>query len=375
MLRNQLSARLTRRDAMRLLGVGAAGLVGACGGEMDSGPPVSSIPAPDAGVPPAAPTQPVIRTILRDVAPEELGDGAILMHEHLSATSPFPFQPQPDDPSPHFTSDVDLITEEVRLAGADGVACIVEAGHAYDLGRNLDAIRSIASGSGVHIVGTGGFWRGPAHPPDIATKSVEQITDELVEEAQREGYGAFGETGTSAPMTDDERKVFTATARAHLRTGIPIFTHNPYPGEEPEAALRQLDIFEAEGVDLNHLVIGHVCCLDQPEADVAIEVASRGASVGFDRFGWANFVEDSKRVAMIVKLVEAGHADKVVLSSDFFREEQLQKSGGPGFSKVVTVFAPMMRETGLDEATVSGFLRDNSLRWLAFRPQIAREAA
>ena len=227
MLRNQLSARLTRRDAMRLLGVGAAGLVGACGGEMDSGPPVSSIPAPDAGVPPAAPTQPVIRTILRDVAPEELGDGAILMHEHLSATSPFPFQPQPDDPSPHFTSDVDLITEEVRLAGADGVACIVEAGHAYDLGRNLDAIRSIASGSGVHIVGTGGFLRGPAHPPDIATKSVEQITDELVEEAQREGYGAFGETGTSAPMTDDERKVFTATARAHLRTGIPIFTHKP----------------------------------------------------------------------------------------------------------------------------------------------------
>ena len=76
---------------------------------------------------------------------------------------------------------------------------------------------------------------------------------------------------------------------------------------------------------------------------------------------------------MIVKLVEAGHADKVVLSSDFYREEQLQKSGGPGFSKVVTVFAPMMREAGLDEATVSGFLRDNPLRWLAFRPQIARD--
>ena len=85
-----------------------------------------------------------------------------------------------------------------------------------------------------------------------------------------------------------------------------------------------------------------------------------------------SMLEDSKRVAMIVKLVEAGHADKVVLSSDFFREEQLKKEGGPGYSKVVTMFAPLLRDAGLDEATVRGCLRDNPLRWQAFQPQSAR---
>ncbi len=371
-----LSTRLTRRDAMRLLGAGAAGLAAACRGQVEPGSSPLSNPAADmTAQPSASPDSTIIRTILRDVTPDELGDGAILMHEHLSASQPYPYEPpRAREIPPHFTVDVELVTEEVRIAGTEGVSCIVDGGH-DDMGRSLDALRAIANGSGVHIVASGGFYTQRTHPPDIAAKTVEQITDELVEETRAEGYGAYGEIGTSAEMTPDERKVLTAVARAHGRTGLPIFTHNAYVGNlartpiPPENALRQLDLLEAEGVDLTHLVIGHLCCLDQPSAEVAIAVAERGAFVGFDRVNWDSMLEDEKRVAMVLKLVEAGHADKLVLASVFYRPNELKSNGGPGYAKTVTMFVPMLLEAGLDEETVRQFTTSNPRRWLAFQPR------
>ena len=366
---------LGRRDAMRLLGAGTAGFVAAGGGETSPDPTVPVSAADTAArSTTATPEGPFIRTILRDVAPGELGDGAVLMHEHLSATSPYPFEPPPPrEVPPHFTGDVELITDEVRIAGTEGVACIVDGGHA-DMGRNLDALRTIAQGSGVHIVASGGFYAERAYPPGIAAKTVEQITDELVAETLGERFGAYGEIGTSGKMTPDERKVLTAVARAHLRTGVPIFTHNAYVGKltrtpvPAEAALWQLDLFEEAGVDLGHLVIGHLCCLDQPAGEVAIEVARRGAFVGFDRVNWDAMLEDEKRVAMVMTLVEAGHADKLVLASDFYRRAELKAEGGPGYAKTVTEFVPMLRAAGLDADMVQSFIADNPRRWLAYTP-------
>ena len=362
------SSRVTRREAIRLLGAGAATFAAACREPVE--PTASSAVAESAA---GAPDRPIIRTILRDIGPEELGDGAILMHEHLSATSPYPYEPPRDIP-PHFTGDVDLITAEVQIAGTEGVACIVDGGHA-DMGRSLDALRTIANGSSVHIVASGGFYVERTYPPDIASKSVEQITDELVEETGVERFGAYGEIGTSGEITPNERKVLTAVARAHVRTGLPIFTHNAYSGRrarEPvpaEAALWQLDLLETEGVDLSHLVIGHLCCLDQPSTDIAIAVADRGAFVGFDRVGWDPMLDDAERVKMILRLVDAGHADRLVLASDFYRRGQLQSEGGPGYAKTVTVFSQQLREAGVDEDTVRGFTVDNPRRWLTFQPK------
>ena len=243
------------------------------------------------------------------------------------------------------------------------------------MGRSLDALRTIANSSSVHIVASGGFYVERTYPPDIASKSVEQITDELVEETGVERFGAYGEIGTSGEITPNERKVLTAVARAHVRTGLPIFTHNAYSGRlarEPvpaEAALWQLDLLETEGVDLSHLVIGHLCCLDQPSTDIAIAVADRGAFVGFDRVGWDPMLDDAERVKMILRLVDAGHADRLVLASDFYRRGQLQSEGGPGYAKTVTVFSQQLREAGVDEDTVRGFTVDNPRRWLTFQPK------
>ena len=130
-----------------------------------------------------------------------------------------------------FTDDVDLMIEETKAAAATASRCIVDGGHP-DMDRDLDALKRIATESGVHIVASGGYYMQRNYPADIATKTADQIADDLVRDATAQRLGAFGEIGQQGGvLTDDERKVFTAVAKAQARTGIPIFTHNAYTGD------------------------------------------------------------------------------------------------------------------------------------------------
>ena len=170
-----------RRDALRLIG-GTAGLLTAgCGAE--PAPPPEPEPAP------APPSSPVIRTLLGDIAPDAI-DGVTLFHEHLSIK----LRPEMDA-----TDDVDFIISEIRTAAGEGLGCIVDGGHPY-MGRDLDACRRVANETDVHVVASGGYYLERFYPPDLAMKSEDQISDELVAEAMRDGLGAFGEIGQTSDV-------------------------------------------------------------------------------------------------------------------------------------------------------------------------------
>jgi len=347
---------ITRREALSFLGLGAG---------MAWARPLSA-------------QGPIIRTLLKDVAPDTLS-GSILFHEHLSIRFPLTkaLAEKAGRPVPaSFSDDVDLMMEETRLAGKDGVSVIVDGGHP-DMDRDLDALTRIANGSGVHIVASGGFYMQRNYPADIATKSAEQIADDLVRDARAQRLGAFGEIGQqSGVLTDDEKKVFMAVAKAQVRTGLPIFTHNAYTGvrvvDPPvpmDAALKQLDVLEAAGADVRHLAIGHVCCLDDPNVATAKALAKRGVFVGFDRVTINAIIPDDKRVAMVLAFLDAGHTDHLLLSSDFSNARSLKKNGGPGIAQTVTAFGPMLTKAGVPEATLKKILVDNPKRFLAFVPK------
>lgn len=320
----------------------------------------------------------IIRTLLKDISPGSV-NGSILFHEHLSIRYPLTkaLAEKAGRPVPaSFTDDVDLMVEETKLAGKDGVSVIVDGGHP-DMDRDLDALTRIANGSGVHIVASGGFYMQRNYPADIATKTADQIADDLVKDATAQRHGAFGEIGQQGGvLTDDEKKVFTAVAKAQARTGIPIFTHNAYTGvrvvDPPvpmDAALKQLDLLEASGADVKHLAIGHICCLDDPNVATAKALARRGAFVGFDRVTINAIIPDDKRVAMVLAFLDAGHADHLLLSSDFSNGRSLKKNGGAGIAQTVTAFAPMLSKAGLNDATLKKILVENPKRFLAFVPR------
>jgi phosphotriesterase-related protein len=309
----------------------------------------------------------VVRTLQGDVDPASL-KGAVLFHEHLSMRYPLGV-------TEHFTDDVALMTDEARAAKSDGVACIVDGGHA-DMGRNLDALRRIAADSGLPIVASGGFYMQRSYPEPLASKSVNDVAELLIAEAREQRYGAFGEIGQqSGEMTADERKVFQAVGKAQSRTGLPIFTHNAYLGTRPgsdaiprDTALRQLDVLEGAGAVAAHVAIGHVCCLSDPNAEIPIALAKRGAYVGFDRVT-IQLVPDAQKVTTIRRVLDAGFANRLLVSSDFSSPRGLKKNGGGGLGQARTVFGPLLSGASVGDGVMRQIFEENPKRFLAFVPR------
>ena len=340
---------------------------------------------------PSFPDGAIIRTILKDYAPVDLGDGATLFHEHMSLGPDFLVRFRqyaaeaqaanrpPNVRSPaapgfalstdlSFMQDLDLLSDELAIAKREGIACIVDAGHA-DMGRNIGFLRQLSSRSGMPIIASGGFYAQPFYPREIASMSEDQIIAALIEQAEADPIGAFGEIGSWDYITKDERKVFRAIGRAHLATNIPIFTHTGIPGK---SALEQLDILEDVGVDPKHVVIGHLGNLVDLNTEIHRAICRRGAFIGFDRQGGPN---DDAVVPIVMSLIEAGYADHLMFSSDFSSGTALKRNNKDlGYAKTLTVFVPKLKQAGAGEEVLRQIVNDNPRRFLAFVPKVKRKA-
>lgn len=337
----------------------------------------------------------IIRTVLRDVPPDSLAGGATLFHEHLSFADDFmtrwvryaadtrrehalppaakspapaprpaagPAAPPPSTPSGrYFMQDADYQVVEMQRALADGIGCIVDGGHA-DMGRDIGFLRQVSERSGMPIVAGGGYYAQPFYPAEVAAMSEQQLVDALVRQATTEPIGCFGEIGSWDYMTREERKVFRAIGRASVATGLPIFTHTGIPGK---SALEQLDLLEDVGVDPRKVVIGHLGNLVDPTVEVHRAICRRGAYVGFDRQGGQG---DAAQVPMVMTLLEAGFADRLLFASDLSNITQTQQAGGPGYARTLTVFVPKLKAAGASDEVLRQILRDNPRRFLAFVP-------
>jgi phosphotriesterase-related protein len=356
--------KLTRREALQMVGSAVA---------------AATFRWDAAAQPPSFPKGAVIRTLFKDYPPEELAGGATLFHEHLSLGTDFgdrfgaasaavfavqgappgarPTGPPPAPPGPDPMRDVDLMTEELRSAQRDGVACLVDAS-LEGMGADLDFIRAAAMKSGLPVVKGAGFYTEPFYPKDVATMSESQLVRALLSQADDYPAGVFGEIGSWDEITAVERKVFRAVGRAHVATNMSIFTHTGIPGK---SALEQLDILEDAGVDPTRVCIGHLGNLNDPNVYVHKTLCRRGAFVGFDRQGGGG---DATAVPLVMALLEAGFADHVLISGDASRS----------YGRPITAFLPKLKAAGADDATLRRITVDNSRRFLAFVPKRPRNA-
>ena len=218
----------SRREALRLMGTAAgAGLAAAAGGiPARAQQTFTSVAAPD------FPEGAIIRTLQGDVAPEALADGATLFHEHVGR------------------GDVDLAVEELRACAFDGLGCIVDAATGRRTPEQVSHLNAVAEQSEVRIVMAGGYFEdiGFAIYPVRVRRDVRG----------RAGRGNSSRTprpSAGAPSARSRRRSRCArtsarcterVARAHLRTGIPIFTHTPHESC-PTCAMEQMDVIEGRG--------------------------------------------------------------------------------------------------------------------------------
>jgi phosphotriesterase-related protein len=375
--------RPTRREAIGIGASAALGLVLASRGTsvaavMQAGWQAARTPAV------AFPKGAVVRTLLKDVPPEALGGGATQFHEHVGSqfTPAPPLGPSDLPPGPvaprNEVEYVDLMIEELKMSRADGLSGLVDAATGRRDDKQIENLKQMAARSGVHVVVAGGYYQDLAipsrYPAHVVKSSEDELVEEFVKDAAAQRWGAFGEIASSQMMQPEERKVLRAIGKAHLRTGLPIFTHTPHESC-PQCALEQLDLFESVGVNPRNLCIGHLSTIKpdaEPLAQTAEAIAKRGAFLGFDTVGHMmgrSAIPEAHKVRYVLALLEGGCEDYLLLSPDSTPAPQLKSNWGNGYSSVLVQFVPKLKYAGVKDATLKKILVDNPRRFLAFVPK------
>ena len=328
---------------------------------------------------------PTVTTVTGDVSATELG--VTLPHEHLFINL------MRDYRLAGLLNDPDLMAEELEPFKAAGGSTIVDVTTAeisrgangtmlddeadrdmrFDEGTrsraNVAALLELSQRTGVSVVAGTGHYRDPYLDRDwIARMSVGRIAAQIVRDID-EGFpdsavraGVIGEVGADKwYISATEERCFRAAAHAHAhrRTGTTITTHaTRWP-----VGLDQVDLLLSEDVDPHCIIIGHTDTVPDPEYPVRL--ARRGVYVQLDLFfecmkgGRINEAALSRRVDTIMRLVQEGFEDKILLSHDICLKDSLVSGGGLGFAFLLTHVARWLEKAGLEPELVRHFLADN----------------
>ncbi|HEU4974137.1 MAG TPA: hypothetical protein VFT50_03545 [Baekduia sp.] len=306
----------------------------------------------------------MIQTVTGPVAPEDVG--FTLPHEHVYLDM------WSTDGATHVgqLGDDELLASELKAFVAAGGSCLVDQTPGGS-GRRPEALAAMAQRTGLSIVLGCGWYTEPFYPPadDLARRSTADVAEQLVGEIEGglDGTdvrpGLIGEIGASQGwVTPLEERVHRAAARAQVATGLPLATHTLHHG----AGRQQLRIFAEEGVDPARVSVGH--CDTWPDLAYCLEVARWGAYVSLDNIGYQLGDHEARLRRLVLELVEAGFADRVLLSQDVGQMTELRSRGGRGYAYLAEVFLPALRADGLDDATVRTITVENPRRWLTIAP-------
>jgi phosphotriesterase-related protein len=286
--------------------------------------------------------------------------GIVLPHEHLTIDyGDMLGRPTPVDAGlRHHCLDV---LRRLRAAGVGTVVDCTPPGY----GRDLALLAELSRASGVSVIASTGSFCEQWHPQPqwVVDASVEELARWFVAELTdgTQPCGTIKVATSAGSMTPREEKLLTAAAVAHRQMRSPIVSHTT-----AGLGLEQLDLFVGAGVDPRSVLVSHVCSADEP-AEYAVEIARRGAYVGFDRLGHA--AHDLDHWARLVqRLHREGLANRVLLSHD-----SVQRFVGPDdiaahtFSDpahLVTTFLPALDGYGIPSEVAHLMTHENPRRWL-----------
>jgi phosphotriesterase-related protein len=296
---------------------------------------------------------PHIQTVLGDIPPSDLG--RTLLHEHLLTSPP-----------PHITDEDFLLDSEAKAASElhalkkAGANALLEMSP-RDYGRNPHGLARLSRATGVHIIMVTGWMKERIFAPYVAGRGQDDLAQEMIHELSV-GVGGIKagaiKAGSSLDeITEAEALVMRSAAQASLATGALITTHT----EAGTMGLEQIELFTQAGVSPERLLIGHA----DRKLDFAYHLAmvKTGATIGYDQIGKTKYYPDEERLAMLLRLAEAGYAHRIALSTDFARRSNWPSYGGsPGTASLLTHFIPLLEKAGLDSTL---FLEETPRRLLA----------
>jgi phosphotriesterase-related protein len=321
---------------------------------------------------PKGPPMSEIQSVIGPISGENLG--FVLAHEHVVASSPGILRGWPA----LYGGRDNLLTRGVNAlaaAKAAGVNSIVDC-TTFDLGRDVELLAEVSRRSGMTILASTGLWLDPS--TTIRSRTCQQLTDLFV------GELTAGIDGTSVraaviKVAHNERVdgfgevILRAAADACLATNAPVITHTAAAYRTGDA---QAAILEECGVDPSRVAIGHSD--DSNEFAYLAGLAARGYYIAMDRlpngalseYG-GQTVDD--RVKMIVRLIESGYGDRVLVGHDdpiwagllTDADQQRHLVANPQMLEFVSkVVLPSLSNHGISDEAIRLITVDNPRRWI-----------
>ena len=283
--------------------------------------------------------------------------GLILPHEHVFTdlrTSDQPGYAQADP-----ADVVAVMAPEIERARQAGVTAIVEAS-TVGVGRRADILLAVSEAMQFPIVVPTGIYREPWIPTWAHRASEGELhhwmLGELTGEVESTGVQAgwiklsAGDDG----LTAAETRVLRAAGRAAAATKSAIGSHTV----RGRVVREQLDILEAVGHAPDRFVWIHAQA--EPDLDVHLEMARRGAWVEYDAIGSDAF-DDAFFVRGVQRLLDAGLGGRLLLSQDRGYYDPAKPRGGTPrpYTYLTERFLPALRAAGLDNATITQLTQTN----------------
>ena len=241
-----------------------------------------------------------------------------------------------------------------------GVKTLVECTPAY-LGKDPLLLRELSEKSGVQILTNTGYYGAvdnkflPAH---AHTETADQLADRWV----REYETGIDETGIKpgfikisvnpGPLSDLQRKLITAAARTHKRTGLVIYSHTgPYV-----PAFEQIEVLKQEGVPPGAFVWVHAQGNNMVHYARAIR---EGAWISLDGLDNSN-VDNYAQTLLLMK--ENKFLHRTLLSHDAGWYDPAKPDGGTigrDFTVLFTKLMPVLNRQGFTRKDWQQILVEN----------------
>ncbi len=269
------------------------------------------------------------------------------------------------------------------------------------LGRDAELLLNLASSAGIHIIASAGLGNQdsiPGHfllPPvrrrtkgegraGIENKmwvpNVKYMANMFYNEMSK-GMVAPGMIRTKIragiiragsswdEITETEELSIRGAAMAAKRAGAAVIATGI------NQARGQMRIMMEEGLEADRIVIGH--CDDGRAIDLERdkEIAKNGAYVGYDHIGWEDpsvphSIPDERRVQLVKAMVEAGFAERIVLSCSAIGYAIDVPQPKHSFSHLLKSFVPKLKKAGVSASAIDTILIENPKRILTVQMNI-----
>jgi phosphotriesterase-related protein len=298
----------------------------------------------------------IIMTVNGPVKAKEAG--ITLVHEHILVD--FIGADSIDESRWDKNAVTEIVLPYLMQIKEQGCVTFVECTPAY-LGRDPFLMKQLSSSSGLNIITNTGYY-GAVNNKYLPRFAFEETADQISSRWVKEWEEGIDGTGIrpgfikisvgSDSLSELHKKIVTAAARTHLKTGLTIVSHTG----PSLPAFEEIGILRNEGVSPEAFIWVHA----QSEKDLSAHVraAKMGAWISLDGVSGDNIEE---YLAMLKNLKENLLLDKVLISHDAGWYRPGEPNGGEfrGYTDIFEKFIPLLKSENFTDREIETLLVKN----------------